>query len=498
MKVLFTGADSFYWSGLLLLNQTFVTLAGDRALRAPIARFGRAELTAATQMPDYECADGLRSAGNAVMSASRLVARDTTGAMHALLATARLPRTALAHDAARQLAVLAHARGDTTQWLTALTLWRLQLGAVDSEFLAVDAELRAVHARYVVAHGNPPDVVPGRLADAPVPRTPQSFDAYLDRQWAALHERGFPVERSSRVASAGPHRLVVMEYLTAVMCGGCYYEDRAFQPLSRRYDPTDVLPLAYHYSPPIMDGTDSTDDRWYAWYPIHETASFRGQRAPRIPMQTKVAPDGDTLSNAFVNGHGLPPHHGAWPALQAPGERGYHTTVAVVDRELQRPPDARVQLQVVPEGDRLTVNVAVDSIRGRHQRLALRIAVVSDTVRVRTGTEKRIYQNVVRAEAQSDSLSMGVPIDARQPSHTTYSFDVAAIEAGVNCIHDADCVARAWGPDTAMAHDYERRHPDPRDWQIDRSQLRVVAFVQDLETSDVLQAAEVKAWPAGR
>jgi hypothetical protein len=266
------------------------------------------------------------------------------------------------------------------------------------------------------------------------------------------------------------------------------------------------MPLAFHYSPPIADMTDSTDNRWSAWYPIHDSLTsdtFRGQRVPRIPMQTKVAANGDTLGNVFVNGHGLPPHHGVWPPLQAPGQRGYHTVVTVVDRELERPPEARVQLQVVPAGDRLTVQVAVGSIAGHHRRLALRIALVADTVRVRTGTEKRLYQNVVQAEAQSDSLSLGVPIDAMQPSRTTYTFDVAAIEAGVNCIHDVDCFARAaWDPDTALEHDmangYTRQYPDPRDWQIDRSQLRVVAFVQDLETSDVLQAAEVKAWPVGR
>jgi hypothetical protein len=112
---------------------------------------------------------------------------------------------------------------------------------------------------------------------------------------------------------------------------------------------------------------------------------------------------------------------------------------------------------------------------------------------MRSGTESRIYQNVVRAAALNDTLPLGLAVDATRPARTTYRFDLAAIEAGIRAAGDPVFWAKLWGEsvqETApIANDLVAQHPDPRDWRMDRSHLKVVAFVQDLETSDVLQAA---------
>jgi hypothetical protein len=111
-------------------------------------------------------------------------------------------------------------------------------------------------------------------------------------------------------------------------------------------------------------------------------------------------------------------------------------------------------------------------------------------------TFAHLYQNVVRAAAQSDALSLGLPIAADRPSTTTYTFDLAALTRGILSMQDPHVMATLDGTPIEDAirecDNWRAQYPNPSDWMVHRARLRVVAFVQDLETSDVLQAAVVQ------
>jgi hypothetical protein len=135
------------------------------------------------------------------------------------------------------------------------------------------------------------------------------------------------------------------------------------------------------------------------------------------------------------------------------------------------------------------VHVAVDSLRGPHRTLALRVVLFADTVWKRGGNARRIYTNVVQDAAHNDTLSLGLPLQGSLPTTISHAFDLAAIQAARTAERDDEFVVNATNlASVGMGTTF----PDPRDWQLDRSRLHLVAFVQDLDTGEVLNAVRMK------
>jgi hypothetical protein len=418
---------------------------------------------------------------------------------------------------------LAEARHDTTQWLLGLTLQRLRHppGWGNQSAFLTDALLRDVYSQ-MTATGRPvPDISPDRLVNDPVPRVPGTFpvsyETYLDRQWTALFDRhpryllpryAEPHDTGGRRASsfsASATRTVVLEYTSNLNCGGCWHEDRELSAIAQRYGPDRVLPLSFRS--PGADGpvTGLADDleRWYyEWYP--EPGVAGGDTLHHgVPRQIYQTAAGDTLIGYRIDGqqrmHTLPPAHRT---------ETYMTALAqATDRELTRPPEARVQVETQQHGHTLNVTSWVDSLRGVHHRVALRLLLVRDTVWLRSGHVRRLLFNTVLAMSHSDSLSMGLCV-LMHPTETVpihYAFDLARLQQGILAQRTTDGWGRFyatvyWGS-RESARDYPRligernsaiaRFSDPRDWQIDWTHVYLVAIVQDLDTGDMLQALRV-------
>jgi hypothetical protein len=345
----------------------------------------------------------------------------------------------------------------------------------------------------IVSSGHvPPDLFPERLRHDPPASATRSLEAYLDRQWTALFDRSVPVEPLAPSTATAPTRVAVVEYYTGWGCSGCWVDDMGLQPLERRYASDQVITLAWHGHPPIVN-QEQHDwwGRYFAWYPSWAESS-RGKvadsRGKRIPIHTLVTPAGDTLNGlTVVNGHGLPSQNKPWTTTRPAGL--YQRVVTQIDRERTRAPDAALKLSMVTKHDSVRVTVHVDSIHGKHSKLALRIVLVVDTVWKYGGNDRRIYTNVVQYAAHDDTLELGLPLRGPFPATVPYTFDLAAIQAARLAERDHSLAADSAAlPDLSMRVNF----PDPRDWLLDRSRLYVVVFVQDLDTGDVLNALRMK------
>lgn len=489
---------------LRVIEPVFLALATEGVAHAALERFATAALsTALGTAAQTELSDDLMAFGHLLQGTLALAQEDTARAIPALLASAgvsmrREEVAAASVPAARLLASVVEARHDTTALLIALTIQRLRQAPSwrSMESMVVDARLRELYPHYVAVHGMPPDVIPHRMDGEPGPHMPLPFDAYLDRQWTVLYDRSFPVDRAP-AAPGGPgaHRLVVVEYETSIGCCGCFFGERVMSAVLRRYASDDVMLLTYYAREPGGNITFRLDDHLDHWYrSLRDTSSGLGP--PRRTLTTA----GDTLEAGWwVNGRGTLAQRRPERADLPLESSGFQRVAQRIDEEFTRGPDAQIQVAVQPTGEQIRVQVQVDSIRGTHRTLALRLALVEDTMWIHTGTLRRVYHNVVRAAAATDRMSLGIPLPAHPGAPIPYTFDLAAIQAGMLAGRNADSLSRYHELDRGnmvrWRDDYIARFFDPRDWQLNRARLSVVAFVQDLETGEVLQAARVKVPP---
>jgi hypothetical protein len=453
-----------------------------------VERVADASMTFAARTRNVERADEFRSFGHLLRGGIALAAGDTVRAMQEFRATIQWPRAYSVKSAVQSFAALASRRQDSTDRFMAYTLRQLLLRDASSQSGNYYSLRRAYHD--IVSGGKaPPDIFPQRMRHDPKPSPEMSLDAYLDRQWRGLFDRSLPMDSVAPSASrTKSSRLVVVEYLTGQGCGGCWVEDIGLQSLARRYPPDQVLTLAWHYHPPLAGTTGRFQwaERYNGWYPTF----FESKGHPRIPIQTLLTPPGDTLLGqvALVNGHALPRRSPAWWTMSKPASF-QQRAVAVIERERGRFPEAALRMTVDTRRDSVHVRVMVDSLRGNSHQLAMRIVLFADTMWKRGGNDRRLYTNVVQDAAHDDTLELGLPLRGAAPVTLTYSFDLAEIQAGRWAERDEGLNTE---PNNLPDMTWRINFPDPRDWELDRTRLHVVAFVQDLETGDILQAVRAK------
>jgi hypothetical protein len=468
------------------LVPSMIYLTATPAYLPDIERFAHAALTVARQTPNANLAKELNAAGYILTGFVAQERGDTAGAIRAFRSTTQISRVSLSSVAARALHKLVWLRPapDDTLRLMSLVLQHLLVRDTHPSLrIEADFQLRNSYTEYVKkTKRQPPDVVSEPDSPIMLSSVPLSLDAYLDRQWTLLFDRSFPVIPVTSSVSAPSTRLTVVEYQTGQGCSGCWKEDMALQPLARRYLSDEVVVLAWHGHPPLVARRGRHD--WWArfgeWYPSRYAISNHTV----VPFKTLLTPSGDTLTGrTTVNGHAIQGRSFPDP------ESYYRPIIALIDRERSRAPDASLQLNLQAGNDSVRVRVHVDSLRGIHRALALRIVLVADTIWKRGGNNRRMYTNVVQDAAHDDTLSLGLPLRGSLPISVEYAFDLSAIQAARNIDRDESLVIDS----TNLANvSWRLNFPDPRDWLLDRNRLFVVAFVQDLDTGDVLHAIRTR------
>jgi len=499
-----------------LVTPALRDMAAHRMSLSAIRRYAQTVLDQSQRGARYtEDGDNMAIFAHLLLGSVALAANDTSHAVSEFLSSVRVQRRSTAiplgfgMPAARALTAIAEAQHDTTLLLTALTFQRLYHAPMwvyqfhihskpyaDAGALLVNARLEELYTAWVASGRVPPDIIPHRLDGEPVTTSALSYDAYLDHQWTALYDRDFTVARASSSGRRRPHRAVVIEYGTSIDCGACFDEDRLVGAIGRRYSPDEVIPLALHGEGPIAGYHQEWGQESISWYPSFGSGPSRTV----IPRRILITAQGDSLDQLYrVNGLGIvraddrptdPPQWGTYQRL-----------VSRIDTLLAQRPDARLDVALTVHDDRIDVRTRIDSVHGAHSRLALRLVLLQDTVWIRSGSYRRIYQNVARAYNHADGYPMGVPFTAAEQTELHYTFDVAAVQNDILAARDVDA-RLALNP---MEWDRARmsaerdaviaRFQDPRDWLVDRAHLYVVAFVQDLESGEVLQAVRVKVPP---
>jgi hypothetical protein len=341
-------------------------------------------------------------------------------------------------------------------------------------------------------------------------------------------------------------RVVVMEALTGMTCVSCMYIGAVMNSLLRDYPATMLTSLEYS-----QDGDYSLHDpvspdwdifmRWYGNPSGNEGVNGckSGPSTTCFARGEISEPDTLTTTDGLVDGRGTIPL--TWLGLgwqdQFKGfeEHLYGMMKARIDAELRRPPEAFFHVQTDVHGGKIVVRVKVDSITGRHPKLYLRLMLAEDTFTVHPPSDQNLssgdynmheLHNLVYGSAHTQAATytehnfehtkilMGLPLP-KTGRTLAYTFDVAGIQRRILGFRRGDTLVLAhgvqWGLNNDFRNDDHGRYnflsesdgktwleqkpwdnlPDDRDWRLNPQRLHVVAFVQDAQSGEVLQAAIV-------
>jgi tetratricopeptide (TPR) repeat protein len=247
--------------------------------------------------------------------------------------------------------------------------------------------------------------------------------------------------------AARTDRLVLAEVFTGAGCGPCVGADLAFEAAAKRYTNNLVL-LMYHLHRPLPDPMVNPSA-------ISRAQFYAIQRAPGFAI------DGQTDMRGG--------------AIREKANVVYDRLHPVIEKQLEVPADAHIQLDAALDGTTVKVHVTVDKLRAR-KTPKLRLALVEEELRYSGENLVRIHPMVVR------NLSKALTLKTAGPTVVTYKFPLEKISAELKSYLDAYEIGGDFGPITFKE----------KKFRIDPDNLSVVAFVQDESDRKVLQATYVR------
>ena len=164
------------------------------------------------------------------------------------------------------------------------------------------------------------------------------------------------------------------------------------------------------------------------------------------------------------------------------------TVQEVVDKRLEVKPGAKVMLTGAVHGDKVEVAARVGKAGKPGQKLRLQIALVEELVRYTGENGVRFHPMVVRSLASAGKHVLGFPLAPGKRVKTAYTFDVAGIAADASVHLDE--------MEGGSSQRFGKFQFVERKSDINRDNLRIVGWVQDEETKEVLQVAAVDLKPS--
>jgi hypothetical protein len=243
-------------------------------------------------------------------------------------------------------------------------------------------------------------------------------------------------------------RAVLVELFTGAECPPCVAADLAFDGLEKTYKPSEVILLQYHVHIPGPDPLTNPD--------TNSRLQYYGKKVQGAPAM-------------FIDGKAITT--GGGPAAKAKAK--YDEYREAIDPLLDKLADAKLQLTATKKGNEINIKATVEDIARTGESLRLRLALVEDHVRYQGGNAVRYHHSVVRA----------LPGGARGVAVTKKGTELAAtvkIDQLRDKLND-------------YLDEYGKDQDFPRpDRPMNLRKLRVVAFVQDDDTNEVLQAVQVE------
>lgn len=388
-----------------------------------------------------------------------------------LLRKAALPRASPARVAAWARAVVGAAEPFGRCWLQEQTLQVAEAlaaqpgyGAAAVEYARraeehlTDQDTDTLKARTLTAltaaHERAGQPAEARQAQARLAR----IEGILD----AKYRKEFPPLQVPRVEGGGKSggRAVVLEFFTGTQCGSCNAPYLALDALLKSYELDEFVLLQYHISqagPDPMVNPDAEARRAY----------YAGAYPTGFPPTPAVVLDGKPDA---PSGHAS---HGKKGDLLKEARRKYNLYAEAIDQRREVAPPIRVAARVERQGDRLAIRVEVRGLPDPGAGKRLRVVLAEDAVRHMGGNGLRFHHCVVRA------MPGGPAGLALRAADGEYAFDVSLAEVRETLSRHLDELAsRRSGPGLDLP-------PELRD-------LRVVAFVQNDATREILQGCQVR------
>jgi thiol-disulfide isomerase/thioredoxin len=242
-------------------------------------------------------------------------------------------------------------------------------------------------------------------------------------------------------------RVVLVELFTGAQCPPCVAADLAFDALEKTYKPAEVILLEYHVHIPGPDPLTNPD--------AEARMAFYGREiegTPTILFNGKSeAGGGGPISNA---------------------KNKYKEYREVIDPLLETPPKAKLKATAVRKGDRIDISAEVSELDKASDSNRLRLALVEEQVRYTGGNQMRFHHRVVRALPGG---AKGLAITGRS-ARQSLTVDLGELRKSLSKYLD----------DFSKEQEFlDAKRP------LELKQLSLVAFVQNDDNKEVLQAVEV-------
>ena len=241
-------------------------------------------------------------------------------------------------------------------------------------------------------------------------------------------------------------RAVLVELFTGAQCPPCVAADMAFDGVEKTYGPAEVVLLQYHMHIPRPEPMANGDsDARFDFYAFKYEKQVRG-----------------TPASLF---NGKPDASGGGSKDDAP-ER-YKDYCEAINKLLETATTVKLSATASRKEDKITIKAKVQDLDKPGAKVRLRFALVEDWVRFKGGNGLQYHHRVVRALPGGVE---GMALKEKDSEHTS-SVDLAALRTVLNKYLDTD-------------------YPEgTRPMRL--RNLSVVAFVQNDESTEVLQAVNV-------
>ena len=248
--------------------------------------------------------------------------------------------------------------------------------------------------------------------------------------------------------AARTNKLVLLELFTGSGCPPCVASDLAMEAVMERYK-DHIIPIAYHEhipQPDPMVAVNNNDRR--LWYSVSGVPTFEI--------------DGAMVANAA----GTNPGGGGRPNTA----NVYNNYKTSIDKALELPARAALDVKATGEGDTVSVTVNVTKLPSDAKDLKLHIVLVEKELRFNGENGIRFHPMAVRSTAGEKGA--GLPITTT--GSTKYSFSLNQIRDEVTKSLAAD-IARRRQSNPALTFAAEGNAYTA----IDTHELMVVAFIQE-------------------
>jgi tetratricopeptide (TPR) repeat protein len=277
------------------------------------------------------------------------------------------------------------------------------------------------------------------------------FEDYLDEHYKALFPDPFKVVKYQAEGNAS-NRTVLEELFTGSGCDPCAGADLAIDAELERYSRKELVLLAFDQHIPEPDPLANPDS-------VKRFNFYQGTGTPTLAL------DGTTkIIGADRNG----------------AKERFEEINTLVEKDLQSPAEVLITLTASRSSGLVVVHAAAARIKSASKDLALQIALVEDELRYSGENGIRFHPMVVRSVARGGE---GFALEPGKGCEVEYKFDIAEISDGLkNYLDGYEKSNDRFGPITFLEKMYK----------INPAGLSVVAFVQDMKTKTVLQAAYMR------